>query len=77
MKPVIYVVNSQGKNIRITKNVRNHAYHLRSMHEDSMNFARAMGNYSGHPVDYEYSDTDNVMQGLSYHEVLESIHKPL
>ena len=70
MKRPIYMFNSQGKKIRITRAVRDCAYHLRNMHQDSINFARASGTYSGHPVDYEYRDTDNVMGGLSYQDVL-------
>ena len=72
MKPVIYVVNSQGKNIRITNAVRKEAYELRTMHNNAMDFAK-----TGDPADYEYQDIDNVLQGLSYHEVLEAVHKPL
>ena len=77
MKPAIYVVNSQGKKVRITNAVRKEAYELRIMHNNAMDFAKATGSYTGHPVDYEYQDIDNVMQGLSYHEVLEAVHKPL
>ena len=77
MEPVIRVVNSQGQAVRITRKVRECAYKLSNMREDSINFARVMGTYSGSPVDYEYSDTDNVMGGLSYREVLEAIYKPL
>ena len=77
MKPVIYVVNSQGKNIRITNAVRKEAYELRTMHNNAIDFAKTRGRYTGDPADYDYQDIDIVLQGLSYHEVLEAVHKPL